>query len=60
MGVIFVEMWIVLLYCLITDGSSVNQSALPAKNFGFFNKFLLVLMTRSAIDDLLSVNLEKC
>ena len=39
----------VLLYCLITDGSSEIQLALPAKNTGFFNKLRIVLTTRSAI-----------
>ena len=35
----------VLLYCLITDDNSDNQSAFAAKNTGFFNKLRIVLMT---------------
>ena len=40
------------------DGNSINQSALPAKKTVFFNKLRTVLVTRSAIDGLLSVNLQ--
>ena len=43
----------------MTDGSSLNQSALPAKNIGFFNKFRIVLMNRPAMEGPLSVNLEQ-
>ena len=49
----------VFLYCLKTHGSSLNQSAFPAKKTGFFNKLRIVLITRSAIEGPLSVNLEK-
>ena len=59
MGVILVELWMVLLYCLITDGSSLNQLALPARKIGFFNQPRIVQKTRSAIDGPLSANLEK-
>ena len=48
----------VLLYCLITDGSSINQSAFLFSNTGFLNTFRIVLMTRSAFDGPLSVNRE--
>ena len=48
----------VLLYCLITDGNSLTQSAFPAKNTGFFNKLRIVRITRSAILGPLSVYLE--
>ena len=47
-----------LLNFLTTEGSSISQPALPAKNIAFFNEFLIVLMTRSATDGPLSVNLE--
>ena len=60
MGVISVEMWIALLYCLIIEGSSLIQSAFPAKNTGIFNQLRTVLMPRSAILGPLSVNREKC
>ena len=60
MGVVFNELWIVLLYCFITDGISINQLPLLAKNFDFFNRLRIDLITRSAKDGLLSVNLEKC
>ena len=67
MGVIFVELWVVLNYCLITDGSSLNQSAFPAKTVGFFFKFLIVPLNLSAktarravfIEDLLRLWLFK-
>ena len=48
MGVIFTELWIVLLYCLITDGSSLKQSAFPAKNTGFFKRLPIVLLNLAA------------
>ena len=49
----------VLLYCLIRDDSTRNQSAFPDKNTGFFKKLREVSMTFSAIEGSLSVNLEK-
>ena len=49
----------VILYLLTAADSSVNQSALPTRKIGFFNKFCIVLTTRSAILGLLSVNGEK-
>ena len=57
MGVVSVELSEVLLYFWITDGSSINQLAFPLPNTGFFKKFLIVLITRSAIEGTLSVNL---
>ena len=36
-GFILAELWIVLLYCFITDWSSLNQSAFPFSTTGFFN-----------------------
>ena len=48
----------VLLYCLVADGNSDNQSAFPFSNTGFFNKLRKVLITRSAIEGPLSVNLD--
>ena len=36
LGVNFVELWIVLLYLLTTADSSLNQSALPARQTVFF------------------------
>ena len=44
----------------MTDGKSLNQSALPAKNIDFFNRLRINLITRSAIDGPLSVNHEQC
>ena len=43
----------------MTYGNSDNQSALPFSNTGFFKKFLIVLINRSAILGPLSVYLEK-
>ena len=48
----------VILHCLITDGSSLNQLALPARKIGFFNKLRKVLITCSAIDGPLPVKRE--
>ena len=59
MGVNFIEPCIVLLYCLMTDGSSDNQSPFPAKKTGFLNKLRIVLITLSENDGHLSVNREK-
>ena len=59
-GVVFDELWIVSLYCLMTDGNSVNQSAFPLSNLGFFIKLRKVLFNRSAVDGPLSVNLDYC
>ena len=42
----------------MTDGKLDNQSACPAKNTNFFEKFRIDLMTLSAIDGLFSVNRE--
>ena len=42
----------------MTDGSSDIQLAFPFSNTGFFNKLRIVLITRSAIEGPLSVNLE--
>ena len=36
----------------MTDGSSLNQSAFPAKNTGFLKKLRIVSWTRSTIKDL--------
>ena len=58
MGVIFVELWIEILYCLVTDGNSLNQTAFPAKNICFFNNLRIVLETVSTILGPLSVYLE--
>ena len=58
MGVIYVELWIVLLYCLTTDDNSDNQSAFPFSNTGFSNELRTVRITCSAILGPLSVNLE--
>ena len=44
----------------MTDGNSEIQSAIPFANTGFFNKFLTVLTTLSAIKGPLSVDLEQC
>ena len=55
MGVIVVELWIVLLYVLITDGNSFIHEASPAKNTGFLNKLRIVILNRSAKTALLSV-----
>ena len=44
----------------MTDGSLLSQSALPARKIGFFNRLRIVLLTRSAIEGSLPVNLEKC
>ena len=56
--VAFIELWIVLLYSLLTDGSSLNQSAIPFSKTGFFDKLRIVLMILSDIEGLLSVNRE--
>ena len=58
MGVIFVELWTVSIYFLITDGNSLNQLALPFSNTGFFNELRIVSMALSAILSLLSVSLD--
>ena len=42
----------------MTDGNSDSQSALPSSNTGFFNKFLIVLLNRSANTAPLSVKRE--
>ena len=34
----------VLLHCLIADGSSFNQSEFPFENTGFFNGLRIVLL----------------
>ena len=47
-----------LLYCLMPDGSSDTQSALPSRNTGFFKKLRPVLITLAAILGLLSLNLD--
>ena len=60
MGAIFVELWMVSLYLLMTDGSSLNQLPFPPSDTCFFIEFRIVLMTRSHIDGPLSVNREKC
>ena len=44
----------------MTDGSSLSEAAFAFLNTGFFNKFLTVLMTLSAFEEPLSVNLEYC
>ena len=44
----------------MTDGNSLIQLAFPAKNIGFVNRLRSVLITHSAIDGPLSVNLKKC
>ena len=54
----FVELRIAIPNCLMTHGSSDIHEALPARKTGFFNKLLVVLMTRSASEEFL-VNLEK-
>ena len=59
-GVIFVELRIVLLCFLKTDVNSDIHEVFPSKKAGFFNKLRIVLITFSAIDGPLSVNLEKC
>ena len=58
MVVIFVELWNEILYFFMTNGSSDIQLALLFSKTGFFNKLRKVLMTRSAIEWTLSVNLE--
>ena len=45
----------VLLICLMTDGSSVIPSAFPFENTGFFNTLRIVLITLSAFEGPLSV-----
>ena len=60
MGVIFVELWIVLLCISMTDGNPDIQLALLFSNTGFFNKLCKFLGTRSAIDGPLLVSLEFC
>ena len=57
-GVIFGELWMVLLYFLITDGNSLSQSALLFSITCSFNKFLIVLISRSAFEGRFSINLE--
>ena len=58
MGVIFVELWIGIFYCLVIDGNSLNQTAFPAKNICFFNNLRIALETVSTILGPLSVYLE--
>ena len=58
-GVIFTERWIVLIYCLVIDGTWDIQSAFPFSNTGFFSKLCIVLLTPSTIVGALTVNLEK-
>ena len=58
MGVIFVELWFVLLYFLVIDDNSDNQSAFHFSSTGFFDKLRTVLITRSAFEGPLSVSLE--
>ena len=41
-----------------TNGISVNQSAFPFSKTGFFDKLLFLLLTLSALEGPLSVNLE--
>ena len=48
MAVITVELWIVLLYFFMTDGSSVIHEAFPAWKSGFFVKLRFILSNRSA------------
>ena len=43
---------------LITDDNSNTESAIPFLNTGYFIKFLIVLISRSAVDGVLSVNPE--
>ena len=48
------------MFCfVITDGTE-NQSALPFRKTGFFNKLRIVLNTRSARPGHLSVTLQEC
>ena len=56
--VIIIEVYIVLLYCLMTDGSSLSQPVDAIRNTGFFSKVRIVLKNRSAVEGTLSVNLE--
>ena len=42
------------------DCNSLNESAIPFNKTVFLNKFRVVLMTQSAIDEPSSVNLENC
>ena len=58
MAVFFVELWTVLLYFSLTDGSAEIQLVLPLSNPGFFNKLRIVLIIRFAILGPLSVNRE--
>ena len=59
-GFIFVELWIVIFYFLTTKGNAFHQLASPVKKIGFCNRQRIVLKTRSAMDDPLSMNLENC
>ena len=60
MGANFVELWMIFLYLLMTDGSSLDQLPFPFSDTGFFIKLRIVLMTRSHIDGPLSLDQEKC
>ena len=59
MGIIFNELWIVLLHFLVTDGSSFIHEAFTFSTIGFLNKLGIVLLNCSAIDDLLSEKRQK-
>ena len=52
-------LWYMLfLYRLVKDGCSVTQSAFPFSYTGFVSNLGIILNTRSAIEELASVNLE--
>ena len=57
MSVFFVEWVMDLLYFSVTEGKSFVQLVFPFSTTGFSKKnFLLALLARSAIGELLSVN----
>ena len=59
MGIIFNELWTVLLHFLVTDGSSFIHEAFTFSTIGFLKKLGIVLLSCSAIDDRLSMKRQK-